>query len=60
MDYLGFSYADADGKFSGIDVDICRGVAAAVTGDDTKVNIPTHSKRTLHGFTVRGSGFALP
>lgn len=36
MDY-GFSYADADGKFSGIDVDICRGVAAAVFGDDTKV-----------------------
>ncbi|EFL5758187.1 transporter substrate-binding domain-containing protein [Escherichia coli] len=33
----GFSYADADGKFSGIDVDICRGVAAAVFGDDTKV-----------------------
>ncbi len=37
MDYPGFSYADADGKFSGIDVDICRGVAAAVFGDDTKV-----------------------
>ncbi|MFP3541602.1 transporter substrate-binding domain-containing protein, partial [Pseudomonas sp. SIMBA_044] len=33
----GFYYADADGKFSGIDVDICRGVAAAVFGDDTKV-----------------------
>ncbi len=33
----GFSYADADGKFSGIDVDVCRGVAAAVFGDDTKV-----------------------
>ena len=28
----GFSYADADGKFSGIDVDVCRGVAAAVFG----------------------------
>lgn len=36
MDYR-FSYADADGKFSGIDVDVCRGVAAAVFGDDTKV-----------------------
>ncbi|VTP81066.1 PEB1 [Leclercia adecarboxylata] len=33
----GFSYADANGKFSGIDVDVCRGVAAAVFGDDTKV-----------------------
>jgi ABC-type amino acid transport substrate-binding protein len=26
----GFSYADANGKFTGIDVDVCRGVAAAV------------------------------
>lgn len=33
----GFSYADANGKFSGIDVDVCRGVAAALFGDDTKV-----------------------
>jgi len=33
----GFSYADANGKFTGIDVDVCRGVAAAVFGDDTKV-----------------------
>jgi hypothetical protein len=33
----GFSYADASGKFSGIDVDVCRGVAAAVFDDDTKV-----------------------
>ncbi len=33
----GSLYADADGKFSGIDVDVCRGVAAAVFGDDTKV-----------------------
>lgn len=33
----GFSYADASGKFTGIDVDVCRGVAAAVFGDDTKV-----------------------
>ncbi|WP_148243290.1 amino acid ABC transporter substrate-binding protein [Enterobacter asburiae] len=33
----GFSYADANGKFTGIDVDVCRGVAAAVFGDDSKV-----------------------
>ena len=31
-----FSYADANGKFTGIDVDVCRGVAA-VFGDDSKV-----------------------
>ncbi|KAA8998613.1 amino acid ABC transporter substrate-binding protein [Affinibrenneria salicis] len=33
----GFSYADASGKYSGIDVDVCRGVAAAVFGDANKV-----------------------
>jgi len=33
----GFSYADASGKFSGIDVDVCRAAAAAVFGDATKV-----------------------
>ncbi|MGM3172805.1 MULTISPECIES: amino acid ABC transporter substrate-binding protein [Dickeya] len=33
----GFSYADANGKYSGIDVDVCRGVAAAVFGDASKV-----------------------
>lgn len=33
----GFSYADASGKFSGLDVDVCRGVAAAVFGDAEKV-----------------------
>ncbi len=33
----GFSYADASGKFTGIDVDVCRGIAAAVFGDASKV-----------------------
>lgn len=33
----GFSYADEKGKFSGIDVDLCHAVAAAVFGDSTKV-----------------------
>ncbi len=33
----GFSYADEKGKFSGIDVDVCHAVAAAVFGDSTKV-----------------------
>ena len=31
-----FSYADTNGKFTGIDVDVCRGVAARF-GDDSKV-----------------------
>jgi len=33
----GFSFADAKGQFQGIDVDLCRAVAAAVFGDATKV-----------------------
>jgi len=33
----GFSNADESGKWSGIDVDVCRAVAAAVLGDANKV-----------------------
>ena len=33
----GFSYADAKGQYKGIDVDVCRAVAAAVFGDASKV-----------------------
>ncbi|MCC7152581.1 MAG: amino acid ABC transporter substrate-binding protein [Rubrivivax sp.] len=33
----GFSAADAQGNWSGIDVDVCRAVAAAVLGDGNKV-----------------------
>jgi general L-amino acid transport system substrate-binding protein len=33
----GFSVPDAKGNYQGIDVDVCRGVAAAVFGDASKV-----------------------
>jgi len=33
----GFSSADNEGKWTGLDVDVCRAVAAAVLGDGTKV-----------------------
>ena len=33
----GFSQKDEKGQWSGVDVDVCRAVAAAVFGDDTKV-----------------------
>jgi len=33
----GFSYADEKGNYSGIDADVCRGIAAAVFGDSSKV-----------------------
>ncbi|MCY7282742.1 MAG: amino acid ABC transporter substrate-binding protein [Cyanobacteria bacterium CAN_BIN43] len=33
----GFSFVDSDGKYSGLDVDVCRAVAAAIFGDPEKV-----------------------
>ncbi len=59
MDYR-FSYADADGKFSGIDVDVCRGVAAAVFGDDTKVKYTPLTAKNASRLYSQGGGFALP
>ena len=32
----GFSNPDADGNWSGIDVDVCRAVSAAIFGDQIK------------------------
>lgn len=39
---LGFSTPDAQGVFRGIDADFCRGIAAAVFGDPTKVRFVTN------------------
>ncbi len=61
MDYPGSLMPMLTVSFSGIDVDVCRGVAAAVFGDDTKVKYtPLTAKRTLHGFTVRGRWICSP
>ena len=39
----GFSNADASGNWTGVDVDVCRAVAAAVLGDANKVKFtPTN------------------
>ena len=35
----GFSNADAAGNWTGVDVDVCRAVAAAVLGDANKVKL---------------------
>ena len=44
----GFSYADAKGNYNGIDVDVCRAIAAAVFGDSTKVKFtPLTAKERL-------------
>lgn len=50
----GFSFADAKGQYRGIDVDVCRAVAAAVFGDAEKVKFsPLTAKER---FTALQSG----
>jgi general L-amino acid transport system substrate-binding protein len=50
----GFSVADDKGAWTGLDVDVCKAVAAAVLGDASKVEyIPTTAKER---FTVLQSG----
>ena len=50
----GFSNPDADGNWSGLDVDFCRALAAAVFGDATKANYKPLSAKTR--FTALTSG----
>ena len=50
----GFASADSQGKWTGIDVDVCRAVAAAIFGDADKVKfIPTTAQQR---FTALQSG----
>ncbi|MGE0348962.1 MAG: amino acid ABC transporter substrate-binding protein [Hydrogenophaga sp.] len=50
----GFSAADSQGKWSGLDVDVCRSVAAAVLNDSTKVRyVPLNAAQR---FTALQSG----
>ncbi|HRP94876.1 MAG TPA: amino acid ABC transporter substrate-binding protein [Rhodocyclaceae bacterium] len=50
----GFSYTDAQGNYRGIDVDVCRAVAAATFGDASKVRFtPLTAKER---FTALQSG----
>jgi general L-amino acid transport system substrate-binding protein len=50
----GFSAADSQGRYSGLDVDICRAVAAAVLGDANKVRyVPLTAQQR---FTALQSG----
>jgi general L-amino acid transport system substrate-binding protein len=50
----GFSAADSQGNWSGLDVDICRAVAAATVGDATKVRfVPLNAQQR---FTALQSG----
>jgi general L-amino acid transport system substrate-binding protein len=50
----GFSLADSQGKYTGLDVDICRAVGAAILGDANKVKfVPTTAQQR---FTALQSG----
>ncbi|MFZ2122332.1 MAG: amino acid ABC transporter substrate-binding protein [Rhodoferax sp.] len=50
----GFSAADSNGKWTGLDVDICRAVAAATLGDPEKVKyVPLNAQQR---FTALQSG----
>lgn len=50
----GFSFVDANGKYSGLDVDICRAIATAVLGDPEKVEYRNLSAKDR--FTALQSG----
>jgi general L-amino acid transport system substrate-binding protein len=44
--FAGFSEIDNEGKWTGLDVDLCRAVSAAVFGDDTKVKfVPLNAQQ---------------
>ena len=42
----GFAVADSQGKWTGLDVDVCRAVAAAIFGDAEKVKYRADSRRS--------------
>lgn len=52
--FAGFSNSDDRGNWSGLDVDLCRALAAAIFGDDTKVKYTPLS--TEERFTPLQSG----
>lgn len=51
---VGFSAPDADGNWSGFDVDYCRGLAAAIFGDGNAVKFTPTTGKTR--FTALASG----
>lgn len=50
----GFSIADSKGQWGGIDVDLCKGIAAAIFGDATKFQVTPLT--TQQRFTALQSG----
>jgi general L-amino acid transport system substrate-binding protein len=50
----GFSVPDSEGKWTGLDVDVCKGIAAAIFGDASKVKFQALSAQQR--FTALQSG----
>lgn len=53
-DLAGFSKADPEGNWRGLNVDLCRALAAAVLGDDTKVKFIPLSEKDAIGALLTG------
>ena len=51
---LGLSAPDDNGRWQGLDVEVCRGVAAAIFGDSNKVKFTALTTKTR--FTALQSG----
>ena len=50
----GFSAADSQGNWSGLDVDVCKAIAAAMLGDASKVKyVPLNAQQRFHRAAVR-------
>ena len=48
----GFSGADSNGVWTGLDVDVCKAIAAAVLGDATKVKwVPLNAQHHVFAHT---------
>ena len=56
----GFSNADSKGEWKGLDVDICRAVAAAVLGDSTKTRDASMGAVFAAVSYYDGQGFMVP
>ena len=48
----GFSNPDSQGNWTGLDVDVCRAVAAAIFGDAKAVRFTPLSPAALHGIAI--------
>jgi len=57
----GFAVADSQGKWVGLDVDVCRAVSAAIFGDSEKVKyVPLTSQQRFTGLSSISRTISAP